>query len=50
MFGHDIYRKSDEALCFRCQADLVVLINGRLGHSDAYDRALSPYTDTPCTR
>ena len=29
---------------------LVVLINGRLGHSDDYDRAFSPYTDTPCTR
>ena len=39
-FYHDLYRATDEKLCFSCQADLVCLINGRLGHSEDYDLSL----------
>ena len=45
IFTHDIYRKGDEVLCFRCTAELVVLVNGRLAHSAEYDAAFAPYLD-----
>ena len=45
VFHHAISRKSDGALCFRCTADLVVLVGGRLAHSDDYDRVFAPYID-----
>lgn len=43
IFSQDIFRKSDGRLCFRATVELVCLINGRLGNSDDYDRAFSPY-------
>ncbi len=42
-FHHDLYRAADDKLCFSCQADLVCLINGRLGHSEDYDKAFAKY-------
>ena len=42
-FYHDLYRATDEKLCFSCQADLVCLINGRLGNSEDYDKAFAKY-------
>ena len=39
IFNHDIFRKTDNRLCFRATVELVCLINGRLGNSDDYDRA-----------
>lgn len=43
VFDHDIFRASDERLCFRATVELAVLINGRLGTSDEYDKAFAPY-------
>lgn len=43
IFNQDIFRKSDERLCFRATVELVCLINGRLGNSDDYDRAFAKY-------
>ena len=43
VFYQDIYRKGDEVLCFKCVTELVVLINGRLGNSDDYDRAFEKF-------
>lgn len=40
VFSQDIFRKADHKLCFRSTVELVCLINGRLGNSDDYDRAL----------
>ena len=42
-FYHDLYRATDEKLCFSCQVDLVSLINGRLGNSEDYDKAFAKY-------
>ncbi len=42
VFEHDIYRASDEQLCFHADVELVTLINGRLGVSEDYDRAFLP--------
>lgn len=42
VFEHDIFRASDEQLCFHADVELVTLINGRLGASEDYDRALMP--------
>ena len=41
VFNHDLYRASDEALCFHADVDLVTLINGKLGWSEDYDKAFS---------
>ena len=43
VFHHDIYRAEDEKLCFRAQAELVCIVNGRLSGSEDYDRAFAPY-------
>lgn len=43
VFTHDIYRADDERLCFHCTAELVTLINGRLGVSPEYEAAFVPY-------
>ncbi len=43
IFHQDIFRASDEALCFRGDITLVCLVNGRLSGSEAYDRAFAPY-------
>ena len=42
-FLQDIYRASDEKLCFRAKTTLVCLINGRPGVSEDYDRAFAQY-------
>lgn len=41
VFSHDIYRASDEKLCFHADVDLVTLINGKLGLSKEYDEAFA---------
>lgn len=41
VFNHDLYRASDEILCFHADVDLVTLINGKLGWSEDYDKAFS---------
>ena len=43
VFHHDISRVSDDRLCFRAQAELVCIVNGRLSGSEDYDRAFAPY-------
>ncbi|MFA6717716.1 MAG: acyl-CoA thioesterase [Prevotella sp.] len=42
IFEHDIYRASDERLCFHADVELVTLINGRFAPSEDYDRAFLP--------
>ena len=41
IFSHDLFRASDERLCFLADVDLVTLINGRLGSSKEYDEAFA---------
>ncbi|MBF1623971.1 acyl-CoA thioesterase [Prevotella melaninogenica] len=41
VFSHDLFRASDERLCFHADVDLVTLINGRLGNSKEYDEAFA---------
>lgn len=43
IFHQDIYRASDETICFKGKIMLVCLINGQLGESEEYDRAFAPY-------
>ncbi len=43
IFHQDLFRASDETLCFRGEIILVCLINGRLGESEDYNRAFAPY-------
>jgi len=43
IFYQDIYRASDEKLCFKSTVELVVLINGHLGNSEEYDAAFAKY-------
>ena len=43
VFAQDLFRDADGRLAFRAQVDLVCLINGRLGHSEDYDRVFQPY-------
>jgi acyl-CoA thioester hydrolase len=43
VFYQDLYRASDEKLCFKSVVELVVLINGRLGNSEEYDAAFAKY-------
>ena len=43
IFSQDIFRASDERLCFRSTVELVCLINGRLANSDDYNAAFAPY-------
>ena len=43
IFMQDIFRASDQKLCFRATVELVSLINGRLGNSDDYDRAFQKF-------
>ena len=46
VFYQDIFRASDEALCFRGDITLVCLVNGRLGDSEDYDQAFREYLDS----
>lgn len=43
VFIHDIYRASDEKLCFHAEAELVTLVNGKLALSEDYDQAFKPF-------
>ena len=43
VFHHDLYRASDNVLCFRGNVELVCLVAGRLGQSEDYDRAFADY-------
>ncbi len=43
VFHHDLYRATDEKLCFRAQVELVCIVNGRLSGSEEYDRAFALY-------
>lgn len=40
VFLQDIFRASDEKLCFHGEIDIVCLVNGRLATSEEYDKAL----------
>lgn len=40
VFHQDINRTTDERLCCRATVELVCLINGKLGNSEEYDKAL----------
>ncbi len=41
VFCHDIYRASDNHLCFRGEVDVVCVINGKLSEYDEYNRVFS---------
>ncbi len=43
IFTQDLYRASDESLCFHADVTLVILINGRLAESKDYDDAFAPF-------
>ena len=43
VFHQDIYRTSDNVLCFRGKIELVCLVNGRLGISPDYDEAFKRF-------
>ena len=43
VFHQDIFRASDEQLCFRGKIELVCLVNGRLGNSPEYDAAFREF-------
>ncbi|MBP5409177.1 MAG: acyl-CoA thioesterase [Prevotella sp.] len=45
IFHQDLYRASDETLCFRGEIMLVCLVNGRLSGSEDYDRAFEKYIE-----
>lgn len=45
IFHQDLFRASDEALCFRGEIMLVCLVNGRLSGSEDYDRAFEKYIE-----
>ena len=46
IFTHDLYRASDERLCFHADVTLVILINGRLAESKDYDDAFCSFLRT----
>ena len=43
VFYQDLFRASDEQLCFRGKIELVCLVNGRLGNSEDYDNAFRQF-------
>lgn len=43
VFHHDLFRASDNQLCFRGKVELVCVVNGRLSGSPDYDQAFAPY-------
>ena len=43
VFHQDIYRASDNKLCFRGVIDLVCIVNGKLANSPEYDEAFKDY-------
>lgn len=46
VFEQDIYRASDEQLCFQAKVELVALVNGRLAKCEEYDHAFAPFLQT----
>ena len=45
IFTHDLYRASDDRLCFHADVTLVILINGQLAESKDYDDAFAPFLE-----
>ena len=45
VFHHDIFRASDNALCFRGKVELVCIVDGRLSNSPDYDAAFAKYIE-----
>ncbi|MBR1518302.1 MAG: acyl-CoA thioesterase [Prevotella sp.] len=45
VFSHDLFRESDEKLCFRSEVEIVCLINGKLAVSEELDTAFKSYID-----
>lgn len=43
VFHQDIYRASDNKLCFKGVIDLVCIVNGKLANSPEYDEAFKNY-------
>ena len=43
VFHQDIYRATDNKLCFRGVIDLVCIVNGKLANSPEYDEAFKDY-------
>lgn len=43
MFNQDIFRTSDEKLCFRGVIEIVCLVNGKLADSEDYNKAFENY-------
>jgi acyl-CoA thioester hydrolase len=43
VFHQDIFRASDNRLCFRSKAELVCLVDGRLANSPEYDAAFERF-------
>ena len=43
VFHQDIFRASDEQLCFRGKIELVCLVNGHLSESPEYDEAFKAF-------
>ncbi len=43
VFYQDIYRLSDGKVSVKSKVELVCLTNGRLGHSELFDKAFEPY-------
>ena len=41
IFQQNLYRASDEKLCFRAKVELVVMVDGRLATSSPYDEILN---------
>lgn len=45
VFNQDIYRASDEKLCFRGVIEIVCLVNGKLADSEDYNLAFERYLE-----
>lgn len=43
VFNQDIYRASDEKLCFKGIIEIVCLVNGKLADSEDYNQAFERY-------
>lgn len=43
VFNQDIYRASDEKLCFRGVIEIVCLVNGKLADSEDFNKAFESY-------
>lgn len=43
MFHQDIYRASDNKICFKGIIDLVCIVNGKLADSPEYDEAFKDF-------